>query len=134
MSLPIEGGCLCGEVRFRLHALPEGLGDCHCVDCRRASAAPFVTWGTVPRAQLEMVRGEVKTIPHAERWRSFAPCCGTSLFFAETPESTTVDVTVASFDEPGPYAPRHAIWTEDRIPWVRLDETKPIYRRSSREG
>ena len=51
-SALIEGGCLCGGVRYRLTAEPERLCDCHCIDCRRASAAPFVTWGTVRKNDL----------------------------------------------------------------------------------
>ena len=44
MKLVIEGGCVCGGVRYRLEAAPTQVNDCHCLDCRRSSGAPFVTW------------------------------------------------------------------------------------------
>ena len=81
MSAPIEGGCLCGGVRYRLHAEPIELSDCHCIDCRRASGAPFVTWGTVRQEDIELLSGELRKVHHAGRLRSFAACCGTPLFF-----------------------------------------------------
>ncbi len=134
MKTGIDGGCLCGKTRYRLTVLPADLGDCHCIDCRRASAAAFVTWGTVPREAAELLSGELRHVSHAERIRSFAACCGTPLFFAEASDSPTIDFTVASLDEPAPFAPQQAIWTEDRLPWVAMDPKRPAYRRSRREG
>jgi len=65
MSAEIEGGCLCGGVRYRLYTAPARLSDCHCIDCRRASAAPFVTWGEVPRDDIELLSGELRKVGHA---------------------------------------------------------------------
>ncbi|MCB1093577.1 MAG: GFA family protein [Verrucomicrobiae bacterium] len=122
----IEGGCLCGLVRYRLKVPPTHLGDCHCLDCRRASGAPYVTWGSVAREDLEILSGEVRTIHFADRIRSFAGCCGTPLFFDDGSAENPIDVTIASLDDPTPFAPESAIWTEDRLPWVNL----PPHQRS----
>jgi len=127
MSVPIEGGCLCGGVRYRLQTAPARLSDCHCIDCRRASAAPFVTWGEVPRDDIELLSGELRKVGHADRLRSFASCCGTPLFFQDNENSQSVDVTVASLDHPESYPPAVAIWTEDRLPWVTLDPVRPTF-------
>ena len=126
-----DGGCLCGKTRYRLEATPTSLGDCHCVDCRRASAAPYVTWGTVPRAALKVLAGELRVVPYAQRLRSFAACCGTPLFFAEAANSPTIDFTVCTLDDPTPFPPRKAIWTEDRLPWVTLNPAMPAHRQNS---
>lgn len=131
MSADLSGGCLCGGTRYRLLAAPTSLGDCHCIDCRRASGAPYVTWGTVPRDQVQITSGQVRRVPHAGRVRSFAACCGTPLFFEDAPDSATIDVTIASLDDPRPFGPRKAIWTEDRLPWVPLDPALPAHRQSS---
>lgn len=128
MSVSIEGGCLCGSVRYRLHSAPSRLSDCHCIDCRRASAAPFVTWGEVARNDIELLFGELRKISHAGRLRSFASCCGTPLFFQNDESSQSIDVTIASLDHPESYPPVVAIWTEDRLPWVTLDPVRPTFR------
>lgn len=114
----IDGGCLCGLVRYRLLTVPDHLCDCHCVDCRRASGAPYVTWGTVPKDQVRILSGEVRTVAFAGRIRSFAGCCGTPLFFEEGGEAGSIDVTIASLDDPTPFSPETAIWAEDRLPWI----------------
>lgn len=90
-----------------------------------------MTWGTVPRASLTLVRGELRVVPHAGRLRSFAACCGTPLFFEEAKEAETVDFTVCSLDDPAPWAPKKAIWTEDRLPWVAVKEGMPVFGQSS---
>ena len=128
MSALIEGGCLCGGVRYRLTAEPERLCDCHCIDCRRASAAPFVTWGTVRKTDLEVLSGELRKVHHAGRLRSFAACCGTPLFFQNDESSESIDVAIASLDQAERYFPEVVIWTEDRLPWVLLDPARRIYR------
>src|SRR5690606_20077201 len=114
MNPAIEGGCLCGGVRYRLDQVPWDTNDCHCLDCRRSRGAPVVTWGSGDRERLTLAKGEGRGVPPAGRVRSFAACCGTHLFFEEEPDARTVDVTLATLDNPVPYPPEIAIWTEDR--------------------
>ncbi len=79
-----------------------------------------MTWGSVRRSALEPLSGDVRTITHALRLRSFATCCGTSLFFEDHEGCEWIDVAVASLDHPERYAPEAAIWMDDRLPWVPL--------------
>ena len=125
------GGCLCGGIRYLLKKAPFSLGDCHCIDCRRSAGAPYVTWGAVRRGDLNVTQGEPRKVAHANRTRSFAPCCGTPLFFEERKDSDTIDVAIASLDDPKPFAPEKAIWLEDKLPWVKLDESLPSFSKSS---
>ena len=73
-------------------------------------------------------------VPHAGRVRSFAACCGTHLFFEDADGAPTVDVTIASLDDPTPCAPTRVIWTEDRLPWVVLDGALPTFLQRSGQG
>jgi len=85
----------------------------------------------VPREDLRVTRGEPRKITHASRIRSFAACCGTHLFIEDSKDSETIDVTIASLDDPAPFAPEKAIWLEDKLPWVTLDESLPSFPKSS---
>ena len=114
-----------------LKSAPLAPGDCHCIDCRRSSGASYVTWGAVPREDLVVTKGEPRKIAHANRIRSFAACCGTHLFIEDTKDSETIDVTIASLDDPSPFAPQRAIWLEDKLPWVTIDESLPSFPKSS---
>jgi hypothetical protein len=81
----------------------------------------------VRRQDIEVAAGELRKVRHADRLRSFAACCGTPLFFEEAENSPTIDVTIASLDTPERFAPEAAIWTEDRLPWVRIDRNQTSY-------
>jgi len=134
MEDTIEGGCLFGGVRYRLHVRPKQGSDCHCEDCRRASAAPYVTWCNVPSKAIEILSGELRRVSYATRLRSFASCCGTPLFFQDEVSSETIDVTVVSLDDRKAFPPMAAIWTEDKLPWVKLDPSRPAFRRNRDEN
>jgi hypothetical protein len=78
---PMQGGCLCGAVRFT--ATPKGLnvGLCHCSMCRRWAAGPFFAMeceGTVKVAD-ETQLGVYRSSEWAER--CFCNRCGSVLFY-----------------------------------------------------
>ena len=131
--MELTGGCLCGGTRYELKGAPFSFGDCHCIDCRRSAGAAVVTWGSVYRKDLRLTRGEPRKVQYAGRIRSFAACCGTHLFIEDTNDSETIDVTIASLDDPAPFAPQKVIWLEDKLPWVKLDESLPPFQRGSSE-
>ncbi len=134
---PIEGGCLCGGVRYSLARPSDDVAHCHCSVCRRASGAAFVTWATVARADLA-VAGEVRWFRSSTlAVRGFCPACGTQLFFAqeieEAPDgapplaeappadprgAATIDVTVASLDAPDAVVPTRNIWVGSRLAFL----------------
>jgi hypothetical protein len=93
-----------------------------------------VTWCSVPGKAIEILNGEVRRVPHADRLRSFAACCGTHLFMQDDVSSEWIDVTVASLDDPNSFPPVAAIWIEDKLPWVRPDPKLPAFRRNRDEN
>ena len=128
--MEFAGGCMCGGTRYVLKSTPFALIDCHCIDCRRSAGAPYITWGSVPRKDLHVTKGEPRKVAHADRIRCFAACCGTHLFFEDSKDSDTVDVTIASLDDPAPFAPRKAIFLEDKLPWVVIDQSLPAFQKT----
>ena len=77
---------------------------------------------------------EPRRVLYAGRLRSFASCCGTPLFIQDELSSEWIDVTVASLDDPTTFPPEAAIWTEDKLPWVKLDPSRGAFRRSRDEN
>ena len=130
MITTTEGGCLCGTLRYQLTASPNPGSICFCVDCRRASAAPMVAWVSVRREIFALLSGELKRIKHAERFRSFAPCCGTPILVQDAEDSEWIDVTTCSMDQPELSSPKAAIWVEDRLPWMANAASLPEFPRA----
>ena len=47
--MQLEGGCLCGDIRYKVSgelAKEEKPSLCHCRICQRAAGAPVVGWAT----------------------------------------------------------------------------------------
>jgi hypothetical protein len=128
MKLPLEGGCLCGAVRYRISAEPSHADYCHCRMCQRATGAPVVPWLTVARAAFAWIKGEAAVYrSSAEAERLFCPSCGTQLAFRADAEPDHLDVTLASLDEPDAVRPTHHIWTSSRIAWFDIADDLPRY-------
>lgn len=125
VDLPTEpiltGGCACGAVRYELTGVPTDVSDCHCRLCQRAVGAAVVTWASVDTPRLQIVRGEPRWWrSSASAERGFCPRCGASLLFRQVGGGPSVDLTVATLDEPGAVRPSAAIWLTSRQPWVHL--------------
>jgi len=128
MKLPLEGGCLCGAVRYRIDAAPHHADYCHCRMCQRAAGAPVVPWLTMASADLAWTAGEpavYRSSPAAERL--FCSTCGSQLVFREPADPGTLDVTLASLDDPAQIRPSHHIWTSSRIAWFETADDLPRY-------
>jgi hypothetical protein len=121
------GGCLCGAVRYRITAAPVSVGICHCRTCRRAAGAEAVAWATVPRSGFELAGRMTIYASSPGIARGFCPTCGTAISFDDGGES--VDVTVASLDDPEAIRPDREIWLEHRLSWVAVDPARAGFPR-----
>jgi len=133
MSTRIEGGCLCGAVRYRASGAASQATLCHCNSCRRAAGAPVVAWVTFPIAEFSFTQGAParhRSSPSVER--SFCPRCGTPLSYQHANFPNEIDVTTASLDDPSAFPPADHIWTSERIAWLELGDRLPRHERSRR--
>jgi len=58
--IPSEGGCQCGEVRYRLIGEPILLAVCHCTDCKHQSGSAFGMSLRMRKADVELLQGAPK--------------------------------------------------------------------------
>lgn len=129
--MKLQGGCLCGKIRYEVTGEPFNRTNCHCSFCRRASAAPFVAWFTILSKDLYWRSGQPATFQSSARVkRSFCRDCGTPLTFAHEDFPGEIDVTTCSLDTPAELAPLDHVWTSSQLPWVKLVDGLPAYRES----
>ncbi len=127
MAEEMSGGCHCGRVRYTARVSDDEAYLCHCRMCQRAT-------GSVSIAFRSMKKTDVRWEREPERYRSspiasrgFCASCGTSLTF-EFPDSEDMDLTVASFDDPGRFVPHQHVGIESRLPHWRDTGDLPGYR------
>lgn len=138
MADEMRGGCACGNVRFTADVAQHLAYLCHCRMCQRSVGSLAVAFVNVPRAGVQW-QGEpdwYESSPIA--WRPFCSKCGTSFGFAFKENSQNMDLTVATFDDPSRFVPRHHFGTEsmhrawrdtDGLPEQRSDEYGPLVER-----
>ena len=128
----ICGGCLCGSVRYEATGQPHDITHCHCLDCRRSSGAPFLTWASFRRSEFRFTAGQPRELRWAGRLRSFCPQCGTPLTFITERDAEEMAVTVCSLDQPATVTPADHTWVDDRLPWILLADGLPTYGQNRR--
>ena len=130
----IEGGCLCGAVRYRVDGAPIVTSLCHCRTCRLAAGAPSVAWVIFRSSEFVFAVGQPARFRSSPAvTRTFCRRCGTSLTYQRDTEPDTVDVTTASLDSPDDFAPTREIWVADKLAWEQLNDGLPRYLGSSRQ-
>lgn len=120
-ALPsLEGGCLCGAIRFRLLAPPYQVGLCHCVACRRHTGAPVAAFADCRRAEVIWTRGERRTYSSSPGvTRGFCPTCGSTLTYESDQEPDDIHMHIGALDTPEAYPPTvEASSPERRLPWL----------------
>jgi len=106
----VDGGCLCGNVRFAAVGSPYRVGVCHCLDCRKHHGALFHASAIFP-ADAVTISGETRDY----HGRHFCPRCGSSVFGRSGDE---VEVNLGSLDEPDRFVPTYELWTVRRESWL----------------
>ena len=135
---PVDGGCLCGAVRYQASPTHREGYYCHCRMCQLAT-------GNTRANFVNLRKDEVRWTNNAPAYyasskiarRGFCSRCGTPLSF-EYLDSERMDLTAGSLDDPSAFKPvshfavetRINAWhADDGLPGQRLDENARISER-----
>lgn len=138
---PLEGGCTCGEVRYRVTKRPLFVHCCHCSWCQRESGSAFAVNVLIEASKVELLCGRVQQtrLPSASgSGQLFTRCasCGVTLWSNYSGAGEVVHfLRGGTLDDPGMAPPDIHIFTSTKQPWVVLPDRVPAvaeyYRRSS---
>ena len=123
MNEKIEGGCLCGAVRFVAMGRPKGVFWCHCQSCRRHSGAPVSVFVGFARDAYTVTKGEIarfKSSPGTTR--GFCRTCGATLTCEIVKLPTETHFHVGTFDDAARFAPTRHFFRNEQLPWLHLAE------------
>src|SRR5919206_2098003 len=118
----IEGGCLCGKVRYSADAEPVFVGVCHCADCQRFTGSAFATVVAVPALK---VTGTLRTFTKPgdtgkPMHRRFCPECGSGVVDEADALPGLVMLNVGTLDDRSWVRPQSEVYCDSAQPWVRL--------------
>jgi hypothetical protein len=130
----MTGGCACGRIRFSAQVHDDDAYLCHCRMCQRATGSVSIAFKGMKKADVVWEHEPDRYVSSPIATRPYCRECGTSLGF-EFPDSENMDLTVASFDDPSRFVPKHHFGAEsmhrawlntEGLPEKRTDEYQPL--------
>jgi hypothetical protein len=119
-GLPVEGGCRCGQVRFRVSAPPLLTMVCHCKGCQRMTSSAFSLSAAIPSEGFEVTEGEpVIGGLHGPTRHYFCPHCMSWLFTRAEGVDWFVNLRPTVLDEARWSTPFVETFTSTKLPWVQ---------------
>ena len=131
MTFPLEGGCTCREVRYRVMTRPLFVHCCHCRWCQRETGASFALNAMIEADRVELLQGEVEIVDtpsNSGKGQKIARCpkCRIALWSNYAGGGDAVRfVRVGTLDEPDRLPPDIHIFTASKQPWVVLPAGTP---------
>ena len=124
MTFPLEGGCTCREVRYRMMTPPLFVHCCHCRWCQRETGASFALNAMIEADRVELLKGDVEVIntpSNSGKGQKIARCprCRIAVWSNYSGAGDAVRfVRVGTLDEPDRLPPDIHIFTSSKQPWV----------------
>jgi len=128
---PIEGGCDCRAIRYRMQTRPLFVNCCHCRWCQRESGAAFALNAMIEADRVINIGIEpllVRTPSESGQGQLIARCpnCHVAVWSHYAGAGPLVKfVRVGTLDNPDVLPPNIHIFTKSKQPWVAIPEATP---------
>ena len=127
----IQGGCLCGAVRYEIAGVPMMVGNCFCIDCRKASGTSHCTHAIFPQDAV-VVSGSTKGYASAADsdnvvTRHFCPECGCAIHSTNSGMPGPVAIRASSLDDLDTVSPQMTVYASRAPAWAQIDQTRPVF-------
>ncbi|MFV0244388.1 MAG: GFA family protein [Qingshengfaniella sp.] len=129
----MDGGCTCGEIRYRLTEAPLFTHCCHCTWCQRETGAAFAMNAMIETDRLHLLSGvpDYVTIPsqsgHGQHIARCPTCRIAVWSYYGRLGRKMACVRVGTLDEPGKCPPGAHIFTSTKQPWLALSDHLPAF-------
>lgn len=130
-SFPIEGGCDCRAVRYRMDSPPLFVHCCHCRWCQRESGASFALNAMIEADRITNLGVEpevIDTPSESGLGQKIARCpiCRVAVWSNYAGAGPVVRfVRVGTLDSPDLLPPDIHIFTKTKQPWLQLPRGTP---------
>lgn len=129
--MPLDGGCDCRHVRYRMTTRPLIVHCCHCSWCQRESGAAFALNAMIEADRVRLLSGEVRLVdtPSASgEGQKIARCprCLIALWSHYAGAGPILSfVRVGTLDEPDRLPPEIHIFTSTKQAWLQIPAGTP---------
>ncbi|MAW86192.1 MAG: aldehyde-activating protein [Phyllobacteriaceae bacterium] len=134
---PVEGGCQCGRLRYRLTAKPLMFYLCHCTECQRHTSSAFGESLRCRSADVEL-SGPQRTVTRAAesgriREGVFCPDCGVRVWHGSRGMDIG-NIKAGTLDDTSWLVPAGHIWTRSKQPFVVIADDELSWQQQPGDG
>jgi hypothetical protein len=123
---PLQGGCLCGAVRYEVTEPFLSAGYCHCTRCQRRTGTGSSLNGRVPQSGFQLLAGEEKlkgySPPEGGARKLFCGDCGSAVFSGDPLADEEVAVRLGTLDGDPGIRPEYRMFVDFAAVWDALPE------------
>lgn len=125
-----HGSCLCGSVRYELHAELGDFGFCHCKSCQKASGSAHAANAPIGREHFRLLSG-TETLREYEsspgKFRVFCFCCGSPIYAYLTTSPDVLRIRLGSLDSVFEQQPRVHSFVAEKAAWEPIADDIPQF-------
>ncbi len=133
-KFPVEGGCTCRAVRYRMMTKPMFVNCCHCTWCQRETGTAFALNALIETDRVKIQAGTpevVKTPSSSGKGQKIVRCptCRVAVWSHYSGAGLKVAfVRVGTLDQPDLCPPDVHIFTSTKQKWVQLSGEVPVMK------
>ncbi|KAF2840691.1 hypothetical protein M501DRAFT_905410, partial [Patellaria atrata CBS 101060] len=127
----LEGGCFCGETRYRMAGAPLFVHACHCHSCQQETGSCFSLHAIIEPDRIISI-GKVMPVYIRSRKESakgrldsMCPKCNIMLWSRNT-QWPTLDLKVGTLDVPDLMPPDMHIYVGSKVSWLELPKDAKV--------
>ncbi|HKQ98075.1 MAG TPA: GFA family protein [Candidatus Polarisedimenticolia bacterium] len=124
-TLPMSGGCLCGQVRWEITAPLQFAGYCHCTRCQRRTGSAAAASARIAPGSLRVLSGQewIKSYtPPGGFSKVFCSNCGSALWSQDPKNPEVIGVRLGGFDADPGIRPSTRQYVAYAAPWEPIPD------------
>lgn len=122
MTLPLDGGCICGQLRYRVNDTPLAVLMCHCRNCQQRTGSAFslsmLTFRKDFATSGETLWRDLPGGSGALHRQHICPQCFTRTHTEMLAHPDIINVRPGTLDNPAVATPIAQVWTSLAHPWA----------------
>jgi hypothetical protein len=132
MTTLIQGGCLCGAVRYVASEEPLAARTCWCRVCQHIAAGNASFNLAFARSAVQ-ITGELHDFPLQadsgnHMHRGFCPRCGVHVTSEAEERPHLLVLRAGTLDDPKRFRPTATIWVSEAPAWAHIDASLPQFQ------
>ena len=127
----LNGGCLCGRVRYEIDGSLQDVRNCHCSICRKAHSAASRSRASVKSRDFRRTAGEnlITWYEYSPRThRGFCSRCGSPLLSRFDARPDVYGLPLGCLDADPGVRPAMHIFVGSKAPWFEITDSLPRHQ------